>query len=97
MCERWSAWPGRTREIVWQVGPCLTRGVSGWAFPAGLEFCDALADAVLVCDRVPSRSAALAGSADLAGCFEISEQPEHMVAVPVGPLGELGRCEAAVL
>jgi hypothetical protein len=75
----------------------LMRGASGGVFPAGLEFCDALADPVLVCDRVPSCSAALTGSADLAGCFEVSELLEHLVAVAVGPLGELGRCEAAVV
>jgi hypothetical protein len=62
-------------------------GVSGSVLPAGLELCGALADAVLVCDRMPTRPAALTVSANPAGCFQVSKEPEKLLAVRAGLFG----------
>src|ERR1700733_3883176 len=57
----------------------------------------ALADPILVADRVPARAPALTRPTNLAGGFELAQQREHLVAVAVRPLGQHRGGHAAVL
>jgi hypothetical protein len=58
------------------------------ALPSSLQLGGPLADAVLVADRMPARPAALTGSPNPAGCLQLPEEPEDLVAVPAHLLGK---------
>jgi len=63
----------------------------------GLQFGGTLADSVLVGDRVPACRATLAGPSDPAGCLQLSEKVEYLIAVSAGLLGERSGGESIVV
>ena len=68
-----------------------TFGRSRGALARRLQLRSALADAVLVGNRVPACPATLACPPNPAGSLQLSKQPEYMIAVPTGLLGKRRR------
>jgi hypothetical protein len=76
---------GRIQRL---VKVCGRRGECHARRLRGLQFGGTLADAVLIGDRVPACPATLPGPPNPDGGLQLSEQPEHVVAVLASLLGK---------